>query len=155
MSKFVFQLADVLRHRQRTEKDRQRDLAAAEAEMVRLQSELHAINDQMRQGIESVRTSLVGRLDMNYLDAHRRYMFGMQRKATAMTQQITRQQQVVDAARAALVEAARQRKVLEKLEERRRRQWRDAMDRQEARELDELNVQLGFHAVVAQRKGGR
>ena len=154
MSKFVFQLAGVLRHRERTEKDRQRDLAVAEAEMVRLQSELHAMNDQIRQSIETVRTGLVGRLDMNDLAAHRRYLLGLQRKSFAVTEQIKRQQDVVRATRLALVEAARQRKVLEKLEERQRRQWKAAMDRREARELDELTTQLGFRALTAHREGG-
>ena len=144
MPRFIFQLDAVLRHRERIEQDRRRDLSSAESEMVRLQGQMRAIDDDVLANADAVKRGLVGRLDMNYLAAHRRYMLGMQRRSAALAQQMSLQQAAIDRARQALAEAARQRKVLQKLEERQRRRWSDALARREAADADELNTQLAF-----------
>lgn len=149
MGQFRFQLEGVLEHRERLEKDRQRDLAVAQAEMVRLDSELQAVNRDVQQSTADVRDHhLVGRLDMTYLAAHRRYMLGMQRKVLAMAQKIAGQQQVVDAARRALAEASKQKKILEKLKEKQHRRWNEELARREAGALDELTTQLSFRQLA-------
>src|SRR5690348_2309444 len=111
MARFVFQLEGVLRHRERVEKDRMRELALAQGEMARLEGELNALNQEVRQSTTEVRDHhLVGRLDMSYLAAHRRYMLGMQRKTLALAQKMALQQRQVEDAQNALMEAAKQRK---------------------------------------------
>lgn len=153
MAQFQFQLEGVLEHRERIEKDRQRDLAAAQTEMVRLDGELRAVNRDVQQSTADVRDHhLVGRLDMAYLAAHRRYMLGMQRKVLALAQRISAQQQVLDSARRALAEASKQKRIIEKLRERRLRQWVDALARREAAALDELTTQLSFRQLAEVRE---
>lgn len=153
MAQFQFQLEGVLEHRERIEKDRQRDLAAAQTEMVRLDGELRAVNRDVQQSTADVRDHhLVGRLDMAYLAAHRRYMLGMQRKVLALAQRISAQQQVLDSARRALAEASKQKRIIEKLRERRLRQWVDALARREAAVLDELTTQLSFRQLAEARE---
>src|ERR1700736_6303335 len=116
MAAFVFQLDSVLRHRERVEKDRYRELSICDAEMKRFEGELNSLNHELDGSTADVRDHhLVGRLDMRYLAAHRRYMLGMQRKVLALAQKMTQQQKLVDDARRALFEASKQRKVLEKL----------------------------------------
>ena len=144
MARFEFQLEGVLRHRQRVEKERMRDLALAQTEMSRLEAELNALNLEVRQSTGDVRDRLVGRLDMTYLAAHRRYMLGMQRKAVALAQKMAAQQRLVDDARKALTEAAKQRKILEKLRERQQQRWAADQALREAHDLDELTTQLSF-----------
>ena len=149
MAQFHFQLQGVLEHRERIEKDRQRDLAAAQAEMVRLNGELQAVHREVQQSTADVRDHhLVGRLDMAYLAAHRRYMLGMQRRVMGLAQKISSQQQVVIAARQALAEASKQKKILEKLREKRRREWAEALARREGAALDELTTQLSFRQLA-------
>lgn len=149
MAQFHFQLQGVLEHRERVEKDRQRELAVAQAEMVRLDGELQAINRDVQQSTDDVRDHhLVGRLDMTYLAAHRRYMLGMQRKVLTLAQKIAAQQQVVDSARRALAEASKRKKILEKLREKQHRRWNDALARREAGALDELTTQLSFRQLA-------
>lgn len=149
MAQFCFQLEGVLQHRERLEKDRQRDLAVAQAEMVRLDGELQTLNRDVQQSTADVRDHhLVGRLDMTYLAAHRRYMLGMQRKVLALAQKIAAQQQVVDAARRALAEASKQKKILEKLKEKQHRRWTEDLARREAGALDELTTQLSFRQLA-------
>lgn len=149
MPQFEFQLEGVLRHRERVEKDRQRDLAAAQAEMVRLDAELQTLNRDVQQSTADMRDHhLVGRLDMGYLAAHRRYMLGMQRRVIAVAEQMGRQQVVIDAARWALAQASKEKKILEKLKERQQQEWAAALARHEAGELDELTTQLSFRNLM-------
>jgi flagellar FliJ protein len=153
MAQFHFQLQGVLEHRERIEKDRQRDLAAAQAAMVRLNGELQAIDREVQQNTAQVRDHhLVGRLDMAFLAAHRRYMLGMRRKVVGLAQKISSQQQVVAAARDALAEASKQKKILEKLREKRHEQWMEALARREAAALDELTTQLSFRQLAEARE---
>ena len=151
MARFVFQLDGLLRHRQWIEKDRQRELAIAQSEVVRLEHELRAISDEVARSASDMRDNhLVGRLDMNYLAAHRRYMLGMQRKTLAQAQKIAAQQKLVEDARRTLAEASRQRKMLEKLKERYFQRWSEARARREAGELDELTTQLACESLGEQ-----
>ena len=145
LAQFEFQLEGVLQHRERVEKDRQRDLAAAQAEMVRLDAELQGLNRDVQQSTAEMRDHhLVGRLDMGYLAAHRRYMLGMQRRVIAVAEHMGRQQVVIDAARWALAQASKEKKILEKLKEKQQREWAAARARREAGALDELTTQLSF-----------
>jgi flagellar FliJ protein len=148
MARFVFKLEGVLRHRERIEQNRQRDLAVVHAEMVKLQGELRAFNSEVQRNISAVRTQLVGKLDMSYLAAHRRYMLGMQRKVHDLAQRMAAQQQKVDEARRALIEATRQKKILEKLRERQEIRWRGEQNRREASALDELTTQLSYQTLA-------
>src|SRR5688500_12713728 len=121
MPKFVFQLDAVLRHRKMLEAQRMRELGVAQGEMAKLQAEPRAIDGAAQRVSDDVRNNrLTGTLDTSFLAAHRRDVLAMQRKALALAQRMAAQQQVVDAARAKLAEAAKQRKIIEKLEERQR-----------------------------------
>lgn len=153
MARFIFQLEAVLRHRERIEADRQRDLAVAQKEMVRLETELRVIDQEVKNATTDVRDNrLIGRLDLNYLAAHRRYMLGMQRKVMALAQKMAAQQKVVDDARRALADASKQKKVMEKLKERQFQRWSAAVALREAGELDELTTQLSFSSLAEQRE---
>src|SRR4051812_20825190 len=124
MPKFVFNLESVLRHRLHVEQERQRELAAAQAEMTRLQAELKSLNDALQVSSAQMKAGhLTGTLDVNYLAAHRRYTVAMQRAGQVIVQDMVRQQRKVDDAQRLFSEAAKERKVLEKLREGRREQW--------------------------------
>lgn len=148
MARFTFQLQGVLQHRERVEQERQRELSLVQAEMIRLESELGALNQDVQQSTADVRDHhMVGRLDMAYLAAHRRYMLGMQRKVLAVAQKMGQQQVLVDKARDALAEASKQKKILEKLKERHFQRWAAEQARREANDLDELTTQLSFRGI--------
>src|SRR5215218_4888921 len=108
MPKFVFQLDAILRHRKMIEEQRMRELGVAQAEMSRMEAELRAM-DETTQGVSTdVRDNrLTGKLDMAFLAAHRRYLLAMQRKAMELVTRMAAQQQVVNAARQQLAEAAK------------------------------------------------
>lgn len=145
MAQFIFKLDGVLRHRERIEQEHQRALATVSAELVRMQGDLRAITDEVARNAADVRENhLVGKLNMSYLAAHRRYMLGMQRKVHQSAQVIANQQIAVDAARAALAEATKQKKILEKLRERHLERWKAEQARLEAGALDELSTQMSY-----------
>lgn len=154
MPKFVFQLEGVLRHRKTVEEQRQRELGLAQAEMAKMEAELRSMDDAARGVSDDVRTNrLTGMLDMAFLAAHRRYVAAMQRKAMALAQRMAVQQRAVDEARRQLAEAAKQRKIIEKLRERQFERWRSDHARREGAELDEVNMQLALEPFFGDVEG--
>lgn len=148
MARFIFKLEGVLHHRERVEQEHQRALAVVASELVRLEGEQRALADEVNRNAADVRDNhLVGKLNMAYLAAHRRYMLGMQRKFQSAAQAIQAQQQRVEAARAALAEATKQKKMLEKLRERYQERWKADQARLEASAMDELSTQMSFAAA--------
>lgn len=148
MAKFTFRLEAVLRHRRFVEDQRQGELAAAQREMARLEGELRALNEAASSVTDDVRANrLTGRLDMNFLAAHRRYAAAVQRKGMIVVQEMAKQQREVDRARAALAEAVKRRKIVEKLKERQRERWVVEQGHKDAAETDEVGMQLSFDAL--------
>lgn len=145
MPKFQFQLDGVLQQRKRLEQQRQRELAAIHVQMSQLQSELEALNEQVQLAAANVRENhLLGKLDMNFLAGHRRHTISMQRQALALMQRMAVLQRQVEEAHKALVEAAKQRKIIENLRETHRDRWMAALSRREFSELDEIGMQLSY-----------
>jgi len=145
MARFVFRLSGVLRHRRHVERERQRDLAALDARMT-IQRGLFAELDQaVRATLDDLRNNrLIGRIDVAFLQAHRRYMIAMRKKAFDMAGEMAVLQQQIDKARLALTRAATDRKALELLRERRRTEWASDQNRREIAELDEVGLQMGL-----------
>src|SRR5881394_3204163 len=113
MPKFTFKLEAVLRHRKVIEQEKQRDHALALAKLKALQDQLNAVNQSMQDTNDDVRRNhLTGKLDLGFITAHRRFLLGMQRKGMEILAQMAGIQKEVEATRAALAEAAKQRKIL-------------------------------------------
>lgn len=143
MARFIFQLEGVLRHRRNQERQLQRELALIQAQRTALEAELRALDASVRATDQDLRANrLVGKLDLNFLAAHRRYSIAMQRKAMGIAQKMSVVQRQLDEARARLAEAAKQRKAVEKLREKQFEQWKAALSRKELIELDEVSMQL-------------
>ena len=87
---------------------------------------------------------LTGPIDVNYLAAHRRFTVAMQRKGLAIVQDMARQQAKVDEAQRLLGEAAKERKIIEKLREKQHERWKAEAARREAAQLDEVAMQMTY-----------
>jgi flagellar FliJ protein len=159
MPRFVFNLESVLRHRVQAEQERMREVAVVQAEMTRLQNELKALNDAMKASSQEMKANhLTGPLDVGYLAAHRRYTVAMQRGGLALVQEMARQQRKVDDAQRLLAEAAKDRKVMEKLKERQYERWKAEVERKETAQADEVAMQLTYrqhHAAMANEERAR
>ena len=149
MAKFIFKLQGVLRQREHVEKEKMRALAQCVKHEADCQAELQRLKDSVQHSNDDLRNHhLVGVLDMSFITAHRRFMGAMQRQALAIAQKIANAQQRVVDARLALAEAAKQRKVLEKLREKQHEKWLAELHAKEMRDQDEIGMQLAFQAGI-------
>ena len=143
MAQFKFPLAAVLRHRKHIEDQKQLALSALEAQMREHEAAMAQIRSSVRENLEDLRKNrLLGPIDLTFLTAHRRYMLGAQRQATVLGQKMSLLQRQIDDARAALIEAAKQRKIMEKLAERQKQRWTDDQTRRELAELDDVTQRM-------------
>ena len=147
MARFVFQLDGVLRQRKLAEEQEQRELAVVEAEMTALEAQLRALDQSVQSTTADIRTNhLTGRLDLNFLAAHRRYIAATQRKALDLAERMAAVKVRLDASRKALAEAAKERKIIEKLREKREAEWKAAQARKEMAALDEIGTRIGYES---------
>lgn len=145
MARFVFHLDGLLRHRKFLERQKQRELAVVQKQVADLEGQLRSLNDSMRMVGDDLRQNrLVGRLDLNFLAAHRRFTIAMQRKGVEMMQRIVLARRQMEETRQALAEAAKQRKILEKLRERHHERWLAELNKSEMNQMDEIGMQIGY-----------
>jgi flagellar FliJ protein len=148
MARFKFQLEGVLEHRRNVEEEKQRALAKVSGEMHRLENELRELDRLAMGATADLRENrLVGRLDMSFLAAHRRFTGSVQRRAIALAQKMALVQREIEKARGALAEAAKQRKIIEKLRERQLSRWQEQRKRAENDEMDDIGMQLAFRQL--------
>lgn len=149
MARFKFRLEVVLRQRQRAEDECKRALGEKLAALVDLQNALKRLDEQARTASEDLRNNhLTGAIDLTYLAAHRRYMNAMQQRGIEVAQRIVGANAEVEAARAKLAEAAKARKVIEKLRERQLERWQSDQARKETAATDEIGAQIGYANLV-------
>lgn len=141
MAKFRFPLRAVLEQRERIERDHR--IAVAQAEQTRLQAEREVRAYQ--QSIVSIKNDLrealaPGSGAVNLREA--RLQANASLHATLRTQQaalkLAGAMRRVEAARAGLMEAAKERRALELLRERQFEAWKLRLNRAEANELDDI-----------------
>ena len=145
MAKFVFTLDGVLKHRLQIEREKQRDLAMLQQQMTALQHELKALNERVQTSLDQVREQhMVGKLDVQFITGHRRYVAVMQAKGRELVHKMQAlQRHVIDAQRL-LAEAAVNRKAIEKLREQALERWKGEQSRQDAAQTDEIGMQLDY-----------
>lgn len=156
MARFIFKLEGVLRYRENVEQQRQRDVAVIQAQMTALEAELRALDAEVQNvNNEARQHHLGGKLDMGFLTAHRRFLGSAQRQAIEIAQRMAGVRLKLDAARQALADAARDRKVLEKLKERQLEAWQADLARKEAAALDEVGMQISVRKLMEGQRDSR
>ena len=151
MAKFDFKLEGVLRHRKNVEHERQRELAVAQGQLQQLEDQLRELDREVQAASGELRENrLVGRLDLNYLAAHRRFVGAMQKKGMGLVQRMSIIRKQVEEARKLLAQAAIQRKAVEKLREKQRQRWQEDQNRRQAEEMDEIGMQLTARRPIEQ-----
>jgi flagellar FliJ protein len=149
MSKFGFRLEPVLAQRKRVEQEQQRELASRELVVVNLKNDLKRLDESLRGAAEDLRKNhLTGAINLNFLTAHRRFLTAMQRQGIGIVQQVAGAQVLVDEARQQLAEAAKRRKVIEKLREKQFARWREDQERRELAQLDEIGAQIAYANIT-------
>lgn len=141
MKKFAFELEPVLNLKRRREDSlleelgrRQRALKAAEEGLQRLGAE-------RRTAEQGLRALLVGRIDLEKVQAAREYLAGVDNRLAGQRREVERRSGEVQACRRELLAAQKERKTFEKLRERRWEVYQQDFRREEQAFLDELATQ--------------
>lgn len=146
MPKFKFALEPVLDHRERIEDEKQQVLAERARELKAAEDELARLNGEFK------RYSIVLREDHASLSSEelRRHYAHLEYLDRCMTMQhgiIFQRRAAVERARADLVEASKDRKVIEKLKDRRLEEHHALQAAQEQKDLDDTNNRRASRAV--------
>ena len=139
MARFNFRL-QTLRRLREIHRDEQRGRLATAYEAERILAEQrNALIAETAALVESQRALMQqGALDVNQLLTAQRYQMALEAQIRTLADQAARLAEEVERRRQSLVEADREVRVLDKLEERKRQQHREASQRAETKVLDEV-----------------
>jgi flagellar protein FliJ len=140
MRRFTFQLDPLLRVRRRAERARQRAVAELERERLTLEEHLRRQQRHIAVGKASLRDHLVGEVRVHDLRGQAAASMKMMSQAQRVVIELAGVHQRLVAARSELMNAARQRRAVEMLREKRFAEWKRDMDKRETAALDELAV---------------
>jgi flagellar protein FliJ len=145
IARFHFKLEALLAHREQIEKEKQRKFAIIQGEIQALARQLQETHTRIAAENRTLTaTQLTGKLDMQYIAHEKRYVGNLHVKIVLGMQKLAAMEGTLNAARAELLAAARDRKVIEKLKEKQQARWRAEQDRKEAALLDEIGTQLAL-----------
>lgn len=150
MKKFKFRLEPLLRLKEHQEKDKQKSLAFAAQKVFAQEEHLRQIVHKRFETQESQRESLTGHLNPGHLLICSRYLGKL--KMNELTGREILKAFIVDRERKRLelVEATKQKKIFEKLKERRRNNYMADNERIMQKEQDDIAAKL-----FLQNKGSR
>jgi len=149
MQPFVFKLGPVLEQRKHAEFQCQRELAETHQQIIQLELALQeAMSAEKRASVP-----LRGRVDPRTLATQVRFAQVMSQKLAKLRSDLDALRRDLAVAHAALVEAAKGRKVLEKLEEKQRERWIAEQQKREFAAQDDLNQRI-VHDDIDRFAGG-
>jgi len=136
--RFVWRLETVLRHRLRTEDQRQQNLSEALTQLSREQAtraELIGFQNQYREELKSRQTGRLYPADLLQINT---YLGDLERKHRETDGRIAQAQQVVAEQRENLAQAVRERQVLENLKDRDYQIYRKVEQKRDQATMDEV-----------------
>lgn len=143
MKKFKFKLQTLLHIREVREREIQYELAR----IVSLQNRERALQDELRRRIEEQKALFGGRLKKGVFSGSEAVLFERfidvaLRAIDAAEDKINKMEPEIIEIRGRLIEASRERKVVEKLKERKRVEYNYELNRELAKEMDEMNQKI-------------
>ncbi len=147
--KFQFRLEPVLTQRRAQEESCQRDLAKSLRQRMILQDQLQKMQHTITQSKQQLADGLVGAVDVGRISEFTRYSGQVTQRAHAFVMKLAGVEQQIQATRNRLMEATRARKALELLRQQRYQQWKRIVERQEARQLDEIASMRYAYNMIA------
>jgi len=142
MKKFKFRLEPVLKLRQQQEDAKKRVVGALLQDIYTEQQRALELAAALREeGEELKRQYQSGQVDLEWIGHYFRYAHQVQQAIGQRVNNVTVIQKRLNEARNELVHAARQRRILSKLKEKRRQRYMARLRRLEAIEQDEIGTQ--------------
>jgi len=138
MARFRFALQRVLDRRLKEEEARKLVVATVERHRRELEDALRGRQREIADGRDEWRAQLVGEIDAAALRHHAGAAIGLMHKAQRTVLELASTEKAMQRARADLTEAARARRALELLRDRRRAAFEEELARQEREQIDEF-----------------
>jgi flagellar FliJ protein len=142
MRRFRFGLAKVLELRQYREQEAKNELGKAIGTLTAIENEITANAekrvDATQQRFESINTSGEDSRNGIFIQQWDNYILRLEREAEFLAERAAQAEQVVEEKRNLYLEASRELKVIEKLKEKRQKEYRKEMFAAETRELDDI-----------------
>ena len=149
MKKFKFRLETVLKLRQQHEDEKRRVVNDLLERLNAAQEAALEMNQAiLTEGQRLKDAQLEGNIDLTWIGHYRTYVSTMQRAIKAKIEEVAAIQKELILARAQLAQAAREKKVLEKLKERRCQAHQAGIDHAAAEQMNEVATQ---HFLGARR----
>lgn len=147
MKKFAFSLQPVLEHRKRIEDERQLAAAARKRALDEAESELTRLNGEFRRYATTLRTqhAKLETAELQSLYAHLQFV---DRCMVAQFKIVAERRAAFERARTELLEASKQKKVVEKLKARRKESFDQEVARVEQKELDDGNARRYGRTII-------
>ena len=148
-ARFEFRLEALLTRRKQIEREHQLKVAQIQQQIQVLMRQIQDAQSRIveENGRLSVK-ELVGHLDMQYIARQKRYVGNLHVQIILTMQRMAAIEKTLTTARAELLEAARSRKVIEKLREKQFARWLAELERQQAAQNDEIGTQLAIRQVA-------
>lgn len=139
MKKFRFRLERVLQYRQTVREEAKRDLLLKNMRFFEAEAKLREFEKNLAAA--AIQDEAV--LSAEELYSRAEYVHGLKESIIKQKLVIIEAQQEVDKARDVYIEAAKEAKSLETLKERKKEQYRQYVEHEEEKFIDELNTQKG------------
>jgi flagellar protein FliJ len=141
MKKFRYRLEPILKIKSHTEKQRQKDHAHALQNVYKQLDVLMEIDGERNRAFDFNRDRAVGKLSVQTLQATSRYLGKLKMDALKGKEVLSGLEKEAERKRVALVEASRDKKVYEKLKEKKKTQFLVENESLENKTLDEIATQ--------------
>ena len=145
MKKFKYRLEPILKIKSHAEKQRQKEHAATLQQVNRQKEQLSEIDAERENTFAFQRTRLQGPIQTQQLLAASRYLVRLKRDTMTGTELLRGLERESERKRKLLVQAAKERKIYEKLRERRQAKFNQEVESQDRKALDELAVVTFVH----------
>ncbi len=150
MKRFVFELESVLKQRTIIENIRKAEFGKRMAELNHAKARLAAVRDSIEANSEEFRSSLEREVDSSVLMAFSDYAAKLMDDEVVAMNEVAAAESELETARAVLTAATQEKKAMERLKEKRRKEHVVEMLRAEQLEIDEIAAR-GVHRKAGAR----
>jgi len=149
MKKFRYRLKGLLRLRQQEEDQRKRKVGMLQTVIQEQQNRVLEMAAKLRKEGDSLRQQYqTGKVDLEWVSHYRCYVSQTQQAINRRIVEVTNIQKQLLAARRNLTEAAKKRRILEKLREKQKERFNSQLHRFERIEEDEISTRMYLHKLL-------
>ncbi|MCR4318094.1 MAG: flagellar export protein FliJ [Planctomycetes bacterium] len=152
MKKFKFKLRSALNYKTIVEAQKQKAYAEAQAKVIEVENKIEYNNREI-QGSKNTLVELAqDDLHVKEILSHHRYINSLNASNRKLNEELVPLKKVAEKRRLELIEASKEKKALEKLEESQKATWQEEFDRWEQKQLDEIGLNSKMKEIGRRRE---